>query len=124
MFGKKGAFAEFLIEQMNATEDNSENDEDTEYNAILRWVFWLIYFSNLICQVLLDILIKFDFDTFCIAYSEVEKDELKAQLQESLGKKEFKRKMAAEARKKHKWVPISTKVDFLKVNYFIDVTFL
>ena len=42
MFGKKGAFAEFLIEQMNATEDNSENDEDTEYNAILRWVFWLI----------------------------------------------------------------------------------
>ena len=38
---KKGAFAEFLIEQMNATEDNSENDEDTESNAILRLDFLL-----------------------------------------------------------------------------------
>jgi hypothetical protein len=48
-------------------------------------------------------LIKFNFDTFCPHFcSEVEKDELKAQLQESLGKKEFKRKMAAEARKKQK----------------------
>jgi hypothetical protein len=36
VFGKKGAFAEFLIEQMNATEVNTENDEDTESNVILR----------------------------------------------------------------------------------------
>ena len=42
---KKGAFAEFLIEQMNATEDKSENDEDTESNAMLRWDFLRIKFS-------------------------------------------------------------------------------
>ena len=41
MFGKKGAFAEFLIEQMNATEVNTENDEDTESNVILRFEFLL-----------------------------------------------------------------------------------
>ena len=45
VFGKKGAFAEFLIEQMNATEDKSENDEDTESNAMLRWDFLRIKFS-------------------------------------------------------------------------------
>ena len=64
MFGKKGAFAEFLIEQMNATEVNTENDEDTESNVILRFEFLLnfIFFG---IHILLDILIKFIFETFC-----------------------------------------------------------
>ena len=77
LLANKGAFAEFLIEQMNEQHLNSEDaDEDTESSAAIL--------------------------------SEVEIDELKAQLQESLGKKEYRRKMAAEARKKEKYVDITT----------------
>ena len=70
LLANKGAFAEFLIEQMN--EQQHPNGEDVNEDTTIL--------------------------------SEVEIDELKVQLQESFGKKEYKRKMAAEARKKEKYV--------------------
>ena len=74
LLANKGAFAEFLIEQMN--EQQNPNREDVDEDTTIL--------------------------------SEVEIDELKVQLQESFGKKEYRRKMAAEARKKEKYVDITT----------------
>ena len=68
LLANKGAFAEFLIEQLDSEESNNENSENEEQFAM----------------------------------SGVEREDLKAQLEESLGKKEYKRKMAAEAKKRQK----------------------
>ena len=64
LLANKGAFADFLIEQLQEDSSDSENE-----NSVL---------------------------------SEAEKDDLKAKLEESLGKKELKKKLAIEAKKAQK----------------------
>ena len=64
LLSNKGAFADFLIEQLQEDSSDSENE-----NSVL---------------------------------SEAEKDDLKAKLEESLGKKELKKKLAIEAKKAQK----------------------
>ena len=64
LLANKGAFADFLIEQLQEDSSDSENE-----NSVL---------------------------------SEAEKDDLKAQLEESLGRKELKKKLAIEAKKAQK----------------------
>ena len=65
LLANKGAFADFLIEQL---QEEEMSDNETEASVM----------------------------------SEAEKDDLKAQLEESLGKKELKRKLAMEAKKVQK----------------------
>ena len=69
LMANKGAFAEFLIEQLQAQEEQNDNDSDEagETNAIL---------------------------------SEAERDDLKQQLEDSLGKSNLMNKMAVQARRK------------------------
>ena len=67
LLANKGAFADFLIEQL---QEEEMSDNETEASVM----------------------------------SEAEKDDLKAQLEESLGKKELKKKLAMEVKKVQKWV--------------------
>ena len=64
LLANKGAFAEFLIEQLQIMQHNEDSD--------------------------------------AVILSEAEKDDLKAQLEESLGKREYKRFLSVQANKQKK----------------------